>query len=384
MTDGLRLEVRHHLAEIEQPRWDGLADGSSFYSSYGWLRAVERQVAGDAAYVTIWRDHELLAALPTYRVRYEPYEFYSAERYRQLFGSPDREFLFLGGYRGYRNSILLTPTSLPERDLLVRELVDAALRIGEQTPGTVLIFPYLTPGGKELLRGLRDSEFVLDGVEAELVVGSGGLDGYVDRLTSDRRHKVRRELRRFAEARWRVTHEDLHGCIDEAAVILANIQNKYGHGASPNAMRRLLTTQIDGVGDGHVVIGIRDAAGELAGMSLCYFWRDHLYVRMVGFDYERLRAADEYFNLAFYEPIRLMESRRLRCLHLGPATLDAKVRRGALLHPLWAGRIGPPHPPPGAPVAQIRELLEGVTLRDANVVTDEWTAIDELELPTSR
>jgi hypothetical protein len=75
---------------------------------------------------------------------------------------------------------------------------------------------------------------------------------------------------------------------------------------------------------------------RLVGLALAYRWRDTLYLRSVGFDYAALRDAYEYFNLVYYEPIRWAAGNGVRKMHFGVEAYDAKVRRGAVLQPLWA------------------------------------------------
>src|ERR1041385_8605926 len=64
-----------------------------------------------------------------------------------------------------------------------------------------------------------------------------------------------------------------------------------------------------------------------------YRWKGTLYGRLVGFDYTRLRAACEYFNLVYYRPLEHMGEHGLTRLQLGIEAWHAKVLRGASLHP---------------------------------------------------
>jgi hypothetical protein len=87
------------------------------------------------------------------------------------------------------------------------------------------------------------------------------------------------------------------------------------------------------------VFTCRAENGRLDGFALMYQWRNSLYARVVGFDYPRLRAAFEYFNLVFYRPMIHMAECGINRLHLGIEAWEAKVRRGAVVHPLYCCAI---------------------------------------------
>jgi len=70
-------------------------------------------------------------------------------------------------------------------------------------------------------------------------------------------------------------------------------------------------------------------------MCVFYVHGDTLHVRAVGLDYERLVDAAEYFNLVYYETVRIAVERGVRWLHPGIESADTKALRGARLRPLW-------------------------------------------------
>lgn len=60
---------------------------------------------------------------------------------------------------------------------------------------------------------------------------------------------------------------------------------------------------------------------------------------MVGFDYEALADAFEYFNLTIYIPLRYAFAHGLKRIHLGRESYVAKLRRGAVAEPLWSVEV---------------------------------------------
>ena len=90
-----------------------------------------------------------------------------------------------------------------------------------------------------------------------------------------------------------------------------------------------------------------------------YRWEDILYGRLAGFDYDRLRGAFEYFNLAFYRPFAYCARYGLTTLHLGIESRAAKALRGATMRPLWSAVV-PADARTGEPRAALRrpELVD--------------------------
>jgi len=76
--------------------------------------------------------------------------------------------------------------------------------------------------------------------------------------------------------------------------------------------------------------------GRLVAMALHYAWRDKLFGRLVGFDYEALTDAREYFSLYYYLPLQWAYRNGCRTIHLGMGSYSAKFRRGAQPVPRWA------------------------------------------------
>ena len=72
-------------------------------------------------------------------------------------------------------------------------------------------------------------------------------------------------------------------------------------------------------------------------MAFCiyYVWGETMFARWVGFDYDRLAGAAEYFNVLFYSLVKRAPEVGARRIHAAGAKKAAKARRGAELAPLW-------------------------------------------------
>jgi hypothetical protein len=92
----------------------------------------------------------------------------------------------------------------------------------------------------------------------------------------------------------------------------------------------------------------------MIGFCLYYRWRDELFARVVGFDYEKMGDDRLYANLVFYEPIRYAIDEGIRRLHLGAGSLETKLLRGGELAPLWSLVC-----PPADVAPEVQRSLDG-------------------------
>lgn len=118
--------------------------------------------------------------------------------------------------------------------------------------------------------------------------------------------------------------------------LLAALQARYGALDSPRIIQRRLAEQAEVLDERAICFLCRNNSATV-GFSLFYEWEDELYARVVGFDYEALpEDSRAYFSVLFYEPIRFATGTKIRAIHYGRGTAEAKVRRGASLEPRWS------------------------------------------------
>ena len=336
------------LTDVDEGEWDSLVGDDEFYASHAWLRSIEQETDMEARYLLARSgDGKLVGALPTYfwdgggpaatTSHYDPFNLFCEGL------PPERRDawlpqLLLGTRAGFLNAVLVDRDLAPEeRAGALRRLVDAAVALADERGAGTAAMMYLTPemlaeaapafGGRA--RALRSS------AEVSISVEWASFDEYLRSLSSKRRGTARRDVRQFADSGLTVSVERLGACIDRASVLLAAVDEKYDTGATSEDERAYLAAQVELLDDRSVVFAAR-AGEEIVGICLLYRWRDALYGRSVGFDYDKLGDDRAYATLSFYEPIRYAIDEGIRRIHLGTGSWEAKLLRGGELTPLWS------------------------------------------------
>ncbi|HEX6340198.1 GNAT family N-acetyltransferase [Umezawaea sp.] len=366
----MTVRVLGSLEGVDARAWDSLVRPLGFYASYDWLRSQERSAAATVTYVLVEEDGELVAATPVY-------EFAAFAEPAPPASAGAAGLLRAGPRTGYHNQLLVRAENEPaageQAALLVGALADLAVERGREA----VLFDHLTTADLALLDCGFEARGELRGAEGVVHNDGGTFESYV-RLLGRNARKKEYEWRRFADAGFRVDVVRLSECVDEVVPLIASTGDRYGSGLPEEEIRRYLGEQARCADDASAVFRCFDADGALVGCSVCFRWQDTLYARVAGFDYARLRDAFEYFNTVYYEPLRYMEANGLRTLHLGVASLEAKVRRGAALHPQWACAIPVPLTPgvlrahdPAADRALADSIAEGAK---SGMGDHEWSA----------
>ncbi|MFG3038964.1 GNAT family N-acetyltransferase [Streptomyces sp. NPDC048330] len=318
------------IADIGRDVWDGLVPGSCFYQSHAWLRGQERPDFATAGYVTVEDGGTLVAATPYYDFpdRNAPALPAVAEGHRVL---------RVGTRTGYHNEFLLCPDPESARGALA-DLVAGTGEKAAELGCDALLFDCLTTDSLRLLAGIHPVRAQLRAAEAVLRNEGGTFESYRDKLG---RVVVKRdyEMRRFERSGLRLETAPLSACVDEFAPLVGQTMDRYNASLDPAEIHAFLSIQARCLDELSTVFRCVDEEGTLVGANLCFAWRDTFYARVAGFDYTRTRKAFEYFNAVYYEPLRHMERTGMTSLHLGLSALEAKVRRGASLYPVWAAVV---------------------------------------------
>ncbi|MBT2395805.1 GNAT family N-acetyltransferase [Streptomyces sp. ISL-100] len=331
----MRLSFSPSLAAVPREEWDALAGSVGLYLSHRWLTAQESDPTAQPRYALVHDDAgRLVAATPLYVVHCEPNALY---RVAELVpgAAPERRVVVAGARRGYLNAPLLHPSlAAGERRRCLELLLEAARTLGarhEAQPWWL----YVKDSAAKELADVCGTDPVHLQQDAAIPLPGSSFDDYLGTLPSKRRVVIRRERRAFQEAGYEVRELRLSECADRAGELLAGLQDRHGHGSEPAAMAGLLRQQADGMGDSGTVLGCF-LGGTMVGFSLFYRFGGTVWVRALGFDYPRLRGAQEYFSLAYYLPIEHAYRSGETELHLGMDSIRAKTLRGAEVSPLWA------------------------------------------------
>lgn len=303
--------------------------------------SADREASGPncpARYALIRRGRELVAALPSYLFHADIPPFYDP---RGLLGATrtaerDRPVLLGGTREGYRSELLTSDALSGGERRTVVSLLLADLRCRGAKADALTAILYAPDHTVELLAPcLRETDrlFVLD-AEAVISVPVGGLPAYLDRMPSHRRNTIRREMKRFAASDCRLETGQLADCLADIGRLSVQLLGKYGRIANPDEEARRFERQAAFTNElSRVFLAYR--ADSMVGFAHFIEWRDTVYARSLGFDYDVSRQAALYFNLAYYSAIRYAAAANIRFVNLGCDSFEAKVARGARLYPLW-------------------------------------------------
>lgn len=177
---------------------------------------------------------------------------------------------------------------------------------------------------------------VLTDAEAFIQVSGASLAEHLASVSSRLRQRFRREMAMFEHSGLRVECRPLASCLDILARLHHELQQRYGQEWDLDRTERSMRRLADAAPAEALLLLAVDETGHAVGFSLSYPWAGTLYVRVTGYEYERLRSACEYFMLTCYEPLRYSAQAGYKRLHLGLESLEAKMIRGAELEPLWS------------------------------------------------
>ncbi|MGD0555393.1 MAG: GNAT family N-acetyltransferase [Streptosporangiaceae bacterium] len=348
------------IDDVLPGEWDRLVADEGFYLSHDWLRFVAAEPNEDSRYL-LARDDDgvLIGGLVLTQIRDAKTARYRPQHFDELLGTGD-DILVAGATRGYRSSLLLAGAA-DSRPEVLAALLREALTIAQAQRRAGIVLPYLTSGALTEVADLVRVRVGFELPEAELRGIGAGITEYAAAASRRVRTKIRSDRKRFADAGWRLRERDLRECWRDAARLFGNLRSKYGHGDQDLAeLEATLAGQARLLADRAVTFTCEDDAG-IVGIAVWYRWRDTLYGRLAGFDYDRLRGGAEYFTVAIYGPADYAARHGVTTMHLGTGSWEAKGYRGAILSPLWSAFIP----------ADAQLGLSGLDLVNASVA-DRW------------
>lgn len=345
-AQGIQVRTHDSLEEFDQAEWDSLLAGNAFYGSHAWLRVVRRHDSFSTRYVAA-RDVDggLLGAVPLCSAKDPPRErqFDPSVIFKAVHGG-FYPAAVVGLRAGYSTDFPFDPR-MPRRNAepVMSALMDACLAELRQEGGRSLSWLYVSPDVlRRISRSLPETACtVLAGADAVLAIRWDRFDDYLAGFGSDRRRKIRGDLAAFHRSGCEISFGRLTEYHAQVAPLLATLQRRYGAIDSVPLIQDRLAEQAAVLGDEAICLLCRKGS-RIVGFSLFYKWRDELYARVVGFDYERLpEDSRAYFSLVFYEPIKYAIENGIKTIRYGLEPGNAKVGRGATLESRWAVTLGP-------------------------------------------
>ncbi len=342
MTGPVRLERFSSIAALPRSLWDHVASRYSAYGSYGWLLAAEKMPGAlrTAYYLALNENDESVGAFAAYLVDKRVSRSYHPAWAVCGCEPPGSDSLFpailLGGRGGYTSELMIGPEAdVKERDFWELFSGEIESLMSEWGARSVWLL-YAGPGTASLASGAIGGQIYELSPVSVIPVRAGDGDDWLITLRSHRRQRIRREMREFDAADYRVEISPLTASDATAfGELLANLLEKYRGTASSTAMTSYVGLQAAAMAD--FSIAFRCYSGtELTGFSYGFAWNSCLYMRACGFAYKKLRNAAEYFNLVYYYPLREACVRGLDQIEVGPGSYEAKLLRGARLEPRYA------------------------------------------------
>ncbi|MEU2429985.1 peptidogalycan biosysnthesis protein [Streptomyces sp. NPDC007861] len=336
----MKVSIEDTIDRVDPSAWDALADGW-FYAGHAWAVYQEQDKHSTARYVHVTSGDRLVAAAAVYLVDQEWSELYdTAVLFPDLHGSalPGKPVVLAGNRRGNSNRILVD-RSHPEADAALQELVAAVNAMAERESDGRAWWLYLGDEDTALLTGsVPTTAPRILAADCAIELPGAGFADYLAGMSRNQRGQVKQDRQSYQAAGYTTEAVDFRRHWEPFAPLVARHERKHGHAVSDGFIGELMRLQAEFCGATGTVQGCWDAEGMRAG-GLSFTTHAMVAGRAFGFDHPR-PSASEYFELCYYRPIEKAYRDGARLLHLGIGTLQAKVRRGARVRPLWGMATG--------------------------------------------
>jgi hypothetical protein len=341
----MRVARYDRLSDVAPAQWDSMWGQRRFYASSGWLR-VAADTADLPPFYLVADDDQATYALPCYPIgASSPFPFCRVDRVLRRLpvtaGSDMREdlgasllpSLLLGGRNpGHAGFGVAQARTVTDAAAAVDALLDCAERAAAERGLSSVAMLYVDdedPIAREALAARGYLGFAHTSASL-LTTPPGGVDGYLDTLSARDAGTVRREIRKLdaAGVRYDIAAPD-DSVLAEVDALERNLNRKYAGTYDDDAvarLRRSMVRHLDGL-----FVARASMNGRTVGSLLAIRWRDELYARTVGFDYDATDGVPVYFGLLFYFLVDHAQRHGIRSLFYATGTEDAKRRRGCRL-----------------------------------------------------
>ncbi|MEV0274585.1 GNAT family N-acetyltransferase [Hamadaea sp. NPDC050747] len=232
---------------------------------------------------------------------------------------------------GYATTEAESP--LPDAETLAA-LADGIDVIAERLGAPTRAFWYVRPAdfpdfGDELVK--KGYARTLINADSRLDIAWNSLDEYVAWLPRSRRYDVKREIRAFREAGYRVTVDGGDAIDERLSELYAGLQRRFGFPAEPGAVLAGFQRVRERL-DAKMRVFVARDGDEPLGFVLALEHEGVLYTRQAGFTRGTGSSSNFiYFNTLFYEMIAYAIDRGLRGIEYGTESFGAKLQRGCRL-----------------------------------------------------
>jgi hypothetical protein len=342
----MKIVTTHSLADEFEQMWRTLSAGKPAQMSTAWLRSQHGRIADTHHYHFLVDDDGDVLAGAACMIIGPAQTDVSFRLDRRLLdkGAEDQSMSAarLGEVIGttYVCAIgsaqlpgIVTKGDLPKGVLghLVSHLESEAIAHGARS---IAFFNVEESRWPELEEAFAETDYFTVTFSGETVLNLKNVDsfsGYLERLASGRRNRVRREVRAFSEQGMELSSHVIEQLTTEAEDLIVAHQERYGW-AHVRARVRDRIERTKKFFPGMEVLLARNPARELVGLiGLVAEPGGGSTAAIYGFTQN---GAFVYFNMAYYERIRRALAQGCHELRFGTETYDAKVARGCEIRPL--------------------------------------------------
>jgi predicted N-acyltransferase len=335
-----RTQIVSSLSEVGQPAWDALlalqADANPFLS-YAFLHALHESGSASAAtgwqpqYLALWRDEELVAALPLYAKTHSYGEYVFDWAWADAYERHGLDY-----YPKLLSAVPFTPVTgsrlLVRDDESTRALLAAlvAIRQSEGFSSTHILYP-----PQAQAETLQQAGFLLrSGVQFHwLNAGYQHFDQFLDTLERKKRKNIRAERRKVHEAG--VRFRRIEGA-DASEADWVFFKRCYDHTYAAHHSRPYLNLdfflRIGATMPQNLLLIVAERDGRPIASSLVVHDARTLYGRYWG----ALEHIDcLHFETAYYQPLEYCIAQNIACFE-GGAQGEHKMARGFLPQKTWS------------------------------------------------
>jgi hypothetical protein len=240
--------------------------------------------------------------------------------------------LVVGSPLGYRSEAAFTFWT----PALFGQLVDAVIETASERGARSVVAPWIPdrPGNEHIVNAFarHGGATGLWGFEDYIKIDATGYDGYVAAMPARRRRRLKEDLERTEQAGVtieRLSRSEFVELVPRIAELSCENREKYGAGERPEHIEGILTALLMAGADVRCYAARRD--GEVVGSCIGIRKGDRLFIKWVGFDYDRLGTrSGVYFALVLNAPVRDACEEGIRFVECGAGAHESKALRGCL------------------------------------------------------
>ena len=334
--DNQRLQICRNIDGIGKNALDSIADDPFF--TYGYFKTLENIGTKDSPkiepfYLSVLHGDKINAVAPCYIELFNHHPSAANRIKKAIFAIGDRAGFFpaqlLNCYspNSFHSKILRNDNNLKDLDVILKGIDDFCKQQGIPFSS----FRYVSEFDNPLINKLENFGYQrLSTAETlYLDVQWNNFDDYLKERAKKIRDNIKREIKKCRESGIIILEQSEFEKISEQLYDFhTNLFSKYNNGAkSPYSVSFFQSLNQHAKDKTKLLTAIKD--GKLVGFSLLLLHKSQLDVYFCGFDYESLGNTDFiYFNLVYYEPIKLAIKLGIKRIHFRLAAEDVKLKRG--------------------------------------------------------